>query len=275
MTRAFIGSSLLSVLIWGAGCATQDGASAAMVEAQRALDQGREASRKNRIPEAINLFTLAGMSDPDLAEAWFERGRCEIRIRLNPKTEEDTRVFEEKALDDFTAAIRKNPSYADAYFDRAMILASRAQYKAAIDDLLNAVRFNPQDPEAHRWLGELYEKKFEDRIILAMEHYEKYIDLGGSDPAVREKVRIWKDFKKQLPAGTPPPTSRIPTLEDEKKAQELHVKALELLKNPDKSEAVKSFEELLSTYRHTKYVQGKLQALQAVIAAFKKKDARK
>jgi len=275
MIRAFIGGALLSVVLWGAGCATHDGPPPGIVEAQRAFDQGREASRKNRIPEAIDLFTQAVTSNPDLAEAWFERGKCEIRIRLDPKAEEDTRVFEEKALDDFTVAIRKNPAYADAYFNRAMILASRAQYKAAIDDLLNAVRFNPQDPEAHRWLGELYERKFEDRIILAMEHYEKYIDLGGSDPVVREKVRIWKDFKKQLPPGTPQPTSRIPTPEDEKKAQALHAKALELLKNPDKGEAVKAFEELLSSFGHTKYVQSKLQALQAVIAAFRKKDAPK
>jgi tetratricopeptide (TPR) repeat protein len=275
MTRAFIGIGLLSALVWGAGCATQDGTPPGVAEAQQALDAGRETLRKNRISEAIELFTQAVKSNPDLAEAWFERGKCEVRIRLDPKTEEAARVVEEKALDDFTAAIRKNPAYADAYFNRAMILASRAQYKVAIDDLLNAVRFNPQDPEAHRWLGELYEKKFEERIILAMEHYEKYIDLGGSDPAVREKVRIWKDFKKQLPTGSPQLTSRIPTPEDEKKAQELHSKGLELLKNPDKNDAVKVFEELLSSYGHTKYVQGKLQALQAVIAAFKKKDAQK
>src|SRR5262249_39396094 len=167
------------------------------------------------------------------------------------------------------------PAFADAYFNRAMVLSSRASYKLAVDDLLNAVRFKPQDPEAHRWLGEIYEKKFEDRIILAMDHYEKYIDLGGADNTIRDKVRIWKDFKRQIPAPSPEPSGKVPTAEDERKAQEMHLKGLELLRNPDKTEAVKTFEELLATYGHTKYVQGRLQALQAAVAAFKKKDAPK
>jgi tetratricopeptide (TPR) repeat protein len=274
MTRAPLGAALLSILAWGAGCATE-GPPPGIAEAQQLLEEGREAARRNQVSRAIDLFKRAVIANPDLAEAWFERGKCEIRIRLDAKIEEDARGYEEKALDDFTTAIRKNPAYADAYFNRAMVLSSRAQYKLAVDDLLNAVRFKPQDAEAHRWLGELYEKKFEDRIILAMEHYEKYVDLGGIDPGVREKVRIWKDFKKQMPQPAPEPSGRASTPEDERKAQELHVKGLELLRNPDKTEAVKAFEDLLTAYGHTKYVQGKLQAIQAAVAAFKKKDAPK
>jgi tetratricopeptide (TPR) repeat protein len=274
MIRANIGVVWFPLLLLAAGCATQDG-SAEIAEAQRALEEARECVRKGRLQEAIPFFTQALKANPDLAEGWFERGQCEIQIRLDPKTEGDLRSYEQRSLDDFTMAIRKNPAFADAYFNRAMILSSRAQFKLAVDDLLNAVRFKPQDPEAHRWLGELYEKKFEDRIVLAMEHYEKYVDLGGTDPTIREKVRVWKDFKRTIPAPSPESSNRPSTPEEERKAQELHSKGLELLKNPDKHEAVKTFEELLSTYGHTKYVQGKLQALQAVVAAFKKKDAPK
>jgi tetratricopeptide (TPR) repeat protein len=271
MTRAFIGAALLSAL---AACASAN-AGPDVAGGQEALEAGREAERKNHIPEAIELFTKAVKANPDLAEAWFERGKCEIRLRLDPQAAGDVRGHEEKAMDDFSMAIRKNPAYADAYFNRAMILSSRAQYRLAVDDLLNAIRFNAQDPEAHRWLGELYEKKFEDRLLLAMEHYEKYIDLGGNDAGIREKVRIWKDFRKHLPGLSPEGALKVPTPEDEKKAQELHVKGLELLKNPDKSEAVKIFEDLLANYGHTKYVQSKVQALAAAIAAFKKKEAPK
>jgi len=275
MIRANIGVVWFPLLLLAAGCATQDG-SAEIADAQRKLEEGRECVRKGRLQEAIPFFTQAVKANPELAEGWFERGQCEIQLRLDPKTEGDLRSYEQRSLDDFTMAIRKNPAFADAYFNRAMILSSRAQYKLAADDLLNAVRFNPQDPEAHRWLGELYEKKFEDRIVLAMEHYEKYVDLGGTDPTIREKARLWKELRKQITAPSPEPTTnRAPTLEEEHKAQELHAKGLELLKNPDKAEAVKTFEQLLSAYGHTKYVQGKLQALQAVVAAFKKKDAPK
>jgi tetratricopeptide (TPR) repeat protein len=275
MTRALSGVLLLSALAWLAGCASTAAAGPDVTGAQQALEEGRAAAKKDELHRAIELFTTAVKANPDLAEGWYERGKVEIRLRLDPHAEGEVQIHEENAIEDFSMAIKKNPAYADAYFNRAMILCSRAQYRPAVDDLLNAVRYNPQDPEAHRWLGEIYEKKFEDRLLLAMEHYEKYIDLGGSDGGVREKVRIWKEFRKQLPGMSPDGTLRPPTAEDEKKAQELHVKGLELLKNPDKTEAIKAFEELIAHYGNTKYVQSKLQALQAVIAAFKKKDAPK
>jgi tetratricopeptide (TPR) repeat protein len=264
---------LSGVVAAAAGCVTQDGA-ADLAASQELLEEGREAARARRFVEASRCFTQAVKANPDNAEAWYERARCSVEMRLDRDTQGDVRSYEQRALDDFSMAIRKNPAYADAYFNRAMLLSSRAQYKPAVDDLLNAARFKPQDPEAHLCLGELYEGKFEDRMVLAMDHYEKYVDLGGTDPAVREKVKIWKDLKRQAAGpGTPPPSSKLPTAEEEKKAAELHLKALELLKQPDKTEAVKVLEELLTTYGHTKYVQEKARALQAAVAAFKKKDA--
>lgn len=259
------------------GCASADPAPG-IAESQQLLDDGREAARHNRHSEAIGMFTQAVRANPDLAEGWYERGKSNIHLRLDPKIEGDSRSYEQKAFDDFSMAIRKNPAFADAYFNRAMLLSSRAQFKPALDDLLNAARFKPRDPEPHLWMAELYEKKFEDRIVLAMDHYEKYVDLGGTDTAAREKVRVWKDFKKQQGAESSPPPpkpAKAPTAEDETKAAELHQKALELLKQPDKSDAVKAMEDLLSSYGHTKYVQEKSRALQAAVAAFKKRDAPK
>src|SRR6185295_7173212 len=218
---------LPALLLGAAACASQDGPPPGVAEGNAYLEEGRELLRTGHVDEAARRFTSAVKANPDLAEAWYERGRCEISMRLDPKIEGDLRVFEQRAYDDFSTAIRKNPAYGDAYFNRAMILCSRAQYKLAADDLLNAIRYKNRDAEAHRWLGDLYENKFQDAILLAMDHYEKYVDLGGSDPAVREKVRIWKDFKKQPAAITPEPAAKVPTAEDEKKAQELHAKALE------------------------------------------------
>ena len=273
--RAFgFASLVLAGALWGCAASGEAG----VTESLQLLDDGRDAAKKNHHVEAVALFTNAVRANPDLAEAWFERGRSHIQLRRDPKAEGESRLFEQKAFDDFSNAIRKNPAFADAYFNRAMILSSRAQYKAAIDDLMNASRFNPRDAEAHLWMGEIYEKKFEDRIVLAMDHYEKYVDLGGADATAREKVRVWKDFRKQQslnPAPVPPPSNKIPTAEDESKAAELHQKALELLKQPDKSAAVKAMEDLLVTYGHTKYVQEKAKALQAAISIFKKKDAPK
>jgi len=269
-----LASVILGVALWGCASSGEAGVSASL----QFLEDGRDAARKYRTQEAIALFTSAVQSNPDLAEAWYERGKCNVQIRMDPKAEGDSRLFEQKALDDFSMAVRKNPAFADAYFNRAMILCSRAQYKAAVDDLLNAAKFSTHDPEPHLCMGEIYEKKFEDRIVLAMDHYEKYVDLGGADPTAREKVRVWKQFKKDTgaaPGVAPAPSAKIPTPEDEAKAAELHQKSLELLKQPDKSEAVKAMEELLANYGHTKYVQEKAKALQAAVSIFKKKDAPK
>jgi len=275
--RKVLLSALLASLAGLGACVSQDPAAAGAAESQQLLDEGRDAARKNNPAEASRLFTRAVKANPDNAEAWYERGRCGIQMRLDPKTEGDVRSWEQRAFEDFSTAIRKNPAYADAYFNRAMILSSRAQFKPAVDDLLNAARFKPADPEAHLCLGELYEGKFEDRIVLAMDHYEKYVDLGGLDPLVREKVRLWKELKKSVGGSAPPtaPSSKTPTAEEEKKAAELHQKALDLLQKPDKTEAVKVLEDLLASYGHTKYVQEKARGLQAAIAAFKKKDAPK
>jgi tetratricopeptide (TPR) repeat protein len=274
MIRSLLLSGAVAALAALSACVTQDNAPA-LAESQKLVEDGREAARHRHFMEANRLFSQAVKANPENAEAWFERGRCSIQLRLDPTTPGDSRPYEQRAMDDFTMAIRKNPAYADAYFNRAMLLSSRAQYKPAVDDLLNATRFKPSDPEAHLCLGELYESKFEDRIVLAMDHYEKYVDLGGLDPTVREKVRIWKDLKKQVGGPGPAPSAKAPTPEEEKKAAELHLKALELLKQPDKSEAVKVMEDLLSSYGHTKYVQEKARALQAAVSAFKKKDTPK
>lgn len=275
MIRATLATALLlaSAGLWG--CVSSD-TPPGIADSQTYLEEGREAARRRNHFEAIRLFTQAVKANPENAEAYYERAKSCVQVRLDPKTEGDSRSYENQAVDDFTAAIQKNPAYADAYYNRAMLLSSRAQYKPAVDDLLNAVRFKPQDPDAHLCLGEIYENKFEDRMVLAMDHYEKYVDLGGTNPAVREKVRLWKDLKKQIGgAGTTPPPNKAPTPEEEKKAAELHQKGMELLKNVDKSEAVKTLEELLTQYGHTKYVQERVRALQAAVAAFKKKDAPK
>lgn len=244
-------------------------------ELPRALvEKGRSAAQAGDYRLAVDFYSRALAEDPDFAEAYNERGKSSVQLRLAPGEGHDVRNYELDALSDFTQAVQKNPSFAEAYFNRAMVLASRAQYKSAVEDLLNVIRYNTQDAEPHRWLGELYEQKFEDRSLPAMEHYEKYVDLGGTNPAIREKVRMWKEARIQ-PAAHPLPSSKPATPEDEQKAAEMHARAMTALGRPDKTEAIQLLENLIASYGNTRYVQSKLQALQAVISTFKKKDAPK
>lgn len=239
-------------------------------EAAKALvAEGREAEKRGEHAEAVALFTRAIDVDPKYADAYLERGYSSIRLRFNPEASGHARDFEDRALIDYSEAISLDPTRADAYYNRAMVYSSRALYRQAAEDLLNAIKFKPQDPEAHLDLARIYESKFEDMGMKAGEHYEKYTDLGGRDPEARERARQFKEFRKRLegaPGGLP---KAAPTEEDEKKAQELHVRMMALLKDDKRAEAVKLAEELLSTYGRTRYVQGILPGLRVIINAFK------
>jgi hypothetical protein len=98
-----------------------------------------------------------------------------------------------------------------------------------------------------------------------MEHFEKYVDLGGTDPGIREKVRLWKEMRK-VSAILPPTSAKPATPEDERKAEELHARAAKLMGQPDTTECIQLLQTLLGTYGNTKYVQGMLPALKAILA---------
>lgn len=253
------------ILAWAAaGCASAPD-EPGRDSARSYVEAGKKAATAGDYRGAIDLFSKGIRANPESAEAYYGRGGANVKLRLSRATEGDIRIHEERALADFTVAIRLDPTYADAYFNRAMVLSSRAKFKQAAEDLLNAARYRPQDPEAHLWLGRLYEEKFEDRMPSAMDHYEKYVDLGGTDYDVREKVKVWKELKKAM--ATP---SKTPTADDEKRAEELHETFKRTFAAGQKAEAVKAVEELVSKYGHTQFVQRRAREMNALLNALRK-----
>jgi tetratricopeptide (TPR) repeat protein len=241
--------------------------------ATRLLEEGRAAARRGDHQKAVALFSDAVRHSPESAEAFYERGVSRVQLRLSSAARDDVRAHEEEAFRDFSSAIRLNPAYGDAYFNRAMVASSRGQFRPAAQDLLEAVRMRPRDPEPHLWLGRIYEEKFDDRGLAALDHYEKYVDLGGTDPDAREKVRVWKDLKRQAAPPTPAPGARPSSPEDEDKARKAHEDALRLIQDGRRDEGVRAVEALLRDFGHTRYVQDPQRALaiRAVINAFKPK----
>lgn len=235
------------------------------------LEEALQASERGDHARAVELCTRALRENPEFPEAYYHRGVSRVKLRLDPSAEVDARGQEDRALSDFTRALQLNPAYGDAYFNRAMILAARAQYRQAAEDLINAIRFRPQDPEPHLWLGRLYEDKFEGKALEALEHFEKYVDLGGRDPEIRERVRLWRELKKQTPpAPGPVPTPPSPSAEDESRARELHEDFKRHFAEGRKEEAVRAIEQLLGKYGHTKYVEERRRELNALYNALKR-----
>jgi tetratricopeptide (TPR) repeat protein len=261
---------VLASLVPAAGCASGP-AGAPDVEASQAyLAEGRALAERNLHGEAVDVFTKAVHANPDSPEAYFHRGCSYVRMRLGQEMQGDSRAAEDKALRDFDAAIRLNPAYGKAYFNRAMILASRASYRAAAEDLNNACQYEARNPEPFLQLGRIYEEKFEGMGIAALERYDKYAELGGRDAATLDKVRAWRELKKQaaVPPGAAP--AKPPAADDEKKAAELHDEFKRLFRENRKPEALKVVETLLSTYGHTAYVRERSREFGALLNALKK-----
>ena len=254
------------LLVALAGCATSGGGPD-REGAQASIEKGREAAGKGEHKAAVDHFTRAIRANPESAEAFYGRGVSNVELRRDSRIEGDVRPYEQKALEDFSTAIRLNASFGDAYFNRAMVRLSLAQYKAAAEDLRHAAKFKPQDPEPHLLLGRMYEHKFEDMGILAIQHYDHYVELGGREPDVVEKVRAWREISRK---PKEPQAQKGPTPEDEEKAKKLHEEAMRLFRDEKKEEAAKLLETLLTTYGQTRYVQGQQGPLRALLNAFKK-----
>lgn len=259
---------LAAVLLLGA-CSSAPDEAGDVAAAQARVDAGLAEAAKGRHSEAIDQFTKAIAAYPELADAYYHRGCSYVKLRLGQEMQGDSRAAEEKALRDFDAAIRVNPAHGKALFNRAMVLASRAQYRQAAEDLLQACQFDARNPEPHLRLGQIYEEKFEDRGIAALEHYEKYADLGGRDPAALEKVRAWRELKKAA-APAPAPKAKVPGVDGEKRAAELHDEFKRLFRENKKAEALKVVETLLTEYGQTAYVKERAREFSALLGALKK-----
>ena len=65
----------------------------------------------------------------------------------------------DKAIADFTEAIRLDPKYAQAYYHRGVVYGKKGDYDKAIADFTEAIRLDPKSAEAYRNRGVAYGKK--------------------------------------------------------------------------------------------------------------------
>ena len=57
---------------------------------------------------------------------------------------------------DLTQAIRLNPNYADAYYNRGNVYRNQEKWDLAVADLTQAIRLNPNDADAYKNRGFVY-----------------------------------------------------------------------------------------------------------------------
>ena len=266
---------LLSVALLAA-CSSRPVEEVRAEEALAFREQADAAAKAEDFVRAIELYTESLKLNPSSAETWCRRGIAHVRRPVDPESPNRRRDWIRQAEVDYSAAIRLNPAYRDAFFNRAMVYMKLKRYIEAVKDLIEVTRLDANDKEAELYLGEIYLTKLEDQQVLGMEHYDKYVKLGGDRSDVVKLVKDWRELKKSL-ASPAPDAPKAPTSDDEQAARQLHAKVLSLIPKGDeqKPEVARLLGELTGKYGHTKYVRDNEKGLKALLNAFKPKEPEK
>jgi Tfp pilus assembly protein PilF len=123
--------------------------------------------------------------DPEDARSYYNRGLawCE-------KKDYD------KAISEFTEAIRLDPNFARPYFVRGTIWGSRQEYDKAIADYTEVIRINPKDVVAHVLRGNAWSNKKEYDKAIA--DYTKLIRIDPEQAAgwYMNRGEVWRAKKE-------------------------------------------------------------------------------
>lgn len=262
--------TLLPGILLLAACSSTPVAQVQAEKARELRDLGDQAAGRKDWKSAAEFYGQALEANPQASETYVKRGNAYVELYRAPgDSPGPSREWLERAASDYGRAVQLNPASFEGFFNRALIACKFARFKDAVADLLQCAQLRPKDPEPHLIIGQLYEEKFEDRGIQALEHFDKYVELGGADERVVEKVRQWRDLKKALGGAKPPAETKPPSAEDEKAAEELHTRALEHVRAGRKAEAGRDLEELLTKYAATRYVKDREKQLQVLRNAFR------
>jgi len=158
------------------------------------LDRGLLFAIRGDWELAISDFTEVIKLDSNLAAAWVFRGRAfAASVSRMLEIEEDfsdfialaengknitteQRAGYNKAIADYTQAIKLDPNFAPAYRDRGVAYSYSGDYDKALADFNQALRLNPNDPAAYRERGNVYGFKNDDTRALA--DYNRAIEVN-------------------------------------------------------------------------------------------------
>lgn len=113
------------------------------------------------------------------------------------------KLFEENKFDEaiglYSQAIEKFPSYASAYFNRALSYALQSQYEKATNDAMKVMELEPNAPDAPYVMGVIseYQKDFDG----AKEWYEKSLKNDPNYTQARDRLKMLKEKMKGAVPG--------------------------------------------------------------------------
>jgi len=139
---------------------------------------------RGELDKAISHFESAAKirsakRDPhyDLASAFVQMNLADTLARLGRSDD---------AMVHYEEAIKLQPDYADAYYNRGNVLFGKGRIDEAITDLEKALQMQPNDADAHTGLGNALLRK--GSLQEAIAHYLTAMALAPEDPHSRNNV---------------------------------------------------------------------------------------
>jgi tetratricopeptide (TPR) repeat protein len=136
------------------------------------------------------------------------------------------------------------------HVQRGMEAYGRADYRRALYSFEKALEFQPDSPEAHLYVGELYDDYLDDDLE-AIKHYRRFMELS-TDDALKAKVAKWIEQAEADAAGRPPDRQPVTPTDVEEELRNLRRQHVELLEKyrqlsgrPPASPAAKSRPQML------------------------------
>jgi len=167
-----------------------------LTDIQTAVDNGDFLRAQGKYQEAIASLDQVIQHNPDVAEAYYERGHVYYDLEQY-----------DRAIQDYDQAIRLAPNYHEAYFRRGEAYRRLKQYERAIQDYTEPIRVAPEGAfKSYLARGDAYRDLGQDTraipdygkaIRLAFSNYEAapeayakraetYFDLGEYERAVAD-----------------------------------------------------------------------------------------
>ncbi|XP_063102830.1 tetratricopeptide repeat protein 6 isoform X1 [Cavia porcellus] len=99
---------------------------------------------------AFDYFTKAVKANPELAEGFYQRGLCKVKLQ------------KDNSILDFNRAIALNPKHFQAYLSRVAFYGLKGRYSKAILNCNEAIKIYPQSVRAYLYRGVLkyYNKNY-------------------------------------------------------------------------------------------------------------------
>ena len=158
-------------------------AQAAKDQAEADRRNGYEAAQRKEYDEAIRLLTRAissrALSGWALAQAHNHRG-----LALRGKNDND------RAIEDFSAAIRIEPPYGPAWGNRAETYRRRKEFARALSDVNEAIRLLPRAHQGYFIRAQIWEDQRD--FARAISDFTKVIELNPGPSAHYFRGSAWE-----------------------------------------------------------------------------------